>query len=102
MAEGLPPGQPQQQEQPPSLDLNRLMQMYEPKQLMMLGQALTSILKVKAAMQPKPDPREQAMQPGAMQQLAMLNLQKMKQAEMQQQQQQPQPQQPPGLPIPRG
>ena len=92
----LPPSQGQQpQQQPPPLDLNQLMQMYDPKQLMMLGQALTSLLKVKAAMAPKPDPREQAMQPGAMEQLAMMDLQRRKQMAAQQQQ----PQRPP-MPVP--
>jgi hypothetical protein len=74
------------------------MQMYNPKELMMLSQGLTGLMKVQAAMQPKPDPRQQAMQPGPMELLAMLELQRRQQeAMMKQQAQQP----PPGMPVPR-
>lgn len=96
MAEMTSGGAPQQRQSPiPPID--ELMKMYDPKQLMMLGQALTSILKAQAATQPRPDPRQQAMQPGAMEQLAMLDLMKRKREEAMRQQ----GAQGMGMPIPR-
>ena len=96
---GQPQGQPQRQPQPPppQIDIAQLMQMYEPKELQSLGQALMSLLKVKAALQPKPSPQQQVAQPGAMQQLAMMDLMRRQRAAQAPQQPQ-QPGQPPGVP----
>jgi hypothetical protein len=87
--------QPTQQPMP---TLQQLMQMYNPKELMMLSQGLTGLMKVQAAMQPKPDPRQQAMQPGPMELLAMMELQRRQQEAMQQQMAQ---QPPSGVPVPQ-
>lgn len=87
----------QQQQQKPLIDIEQLMQTYDPKQLMMLGQALNSLLKVQAATAPRPDPRELMMQPGPMAQMAQLELlRRRREQAMQQQGQQGQP----GLPVP--
>jgi hypothetical protein len=86
--------------EPQGLDIQRLMQMYDPKQLLLLSQALTGLLKANAALQPPPDPQQEAMQPGAMEQLAALELiRRRRQAAAAQQEGQGSP---PGLPIPLG
>ena len=85
-------GQPQQQPMP---TIQELLQMYDPKEIQMLGQGLPELLKVLAALQPKPSPQEQMMQPGALQQLAMFDLQRRQQEAAQQQQMQAQ-----GRPLP--
>lgn len=83
----IPPQAPSQQKPGvPQIDINQLMQMYDPKQLQMLSQALMGLLKFKAATAPKPDPRQMLMQPGPMEQLAALDLQRRKRAAMQQRQ----------------
>jgi hypothetical protein len=91
----MPPPQPQQpQQQKNPIDIQQLMRIYDPKQLQSLAQGLQGLLKVQAAMQPRPDPRQQLMQPGPMQQLAMLDLQR-RQAEFMQKRQQA------GMPVPQ-
>ena len=84
---GQQPGAQPQQRMP---TIQELLQMYDPKEIQMLGQGLPELLKVLAALQPKPSPQEQMMQPGALEQLAMLDLRRRQQEAMQQQQAQQQ------------
>ena len=89
-------GQPQQQ----MPTIQELLQRYDPKEIQMLGQGLPELLKVLAALQPKPSPQEQMMEPGMLQQLAMFDLQRRQQEAMQQQAMQQQQMQAQGRPLP--
>lgn len=77
--QGPPPGG-QQGNMPQPQDIWEMARqfLHDPKQLLMFGQAMTSLLKVGGALQPPPDPAQMIGQPGPMEQLAVLDLERRK------------------------